>query len=62
MQKMDKKNFARIADKKYGAGFYANIIFAGPPTIIPQLRSKFAMDGEVFRTLFTEAPEPKPAK
>jgi len=26
---MDKKNFARVADKKYTAGFYANVIFTG---------------------------------
>ena len=68
VQKMDKKNFARVADKKHSAGFYANIIFAGAPAIIPQLRSKFALNEEILRTLFTlapelqTAPEPKPAK
>ena len=62
VQKMDKKAFARIADNKYTAGFYANIIFAGTPTIISQLRAKFGLNEEVFRVLFTESPEPKPAK
>jgi ribosomal protein S6 len=62
VQKMEKKNFARVADKKYSAGFYANIIFSGTPAIIPQLRSKFALNEEIFRTLFTQVPEPKPAK
>ena len=62
VQKMDKKNFARVADKKNNAGFYANIIFAGPSAIVPQLRTKFALNEEVFRVLFTQAPEPKPAK
>jgi len=62
VQKMDKKNFARVADKKHSAGFYANIIFSGPPAIISQLRSKFALNEEIFRTLFTQVPEPKPAK
>jgi ribosomal protein S6 len=27
VQKMDKRNFVRIADKKHNAGFYVNIIF-----------------------------------
>jgi ribosomal protein S6 len=62
VQKMDKKNFARVADKKHSAGFYANIIFTGAPTIITQLRTKFALNDEVFRVLFTQAPETKPAK
>ena len=62
VQKMDRKNFARVADKKHSAGFYANIIFTGAPTIITQLRTKFALNEEVFRVLFTQAPEPKPAK
>jgi ribosomal protein S6 len=62
VQKMDKKAFARIADKKHGAGFYANIIFAGTPSIIKQLHTKFSLNEEVFRVLFTESPEPKPAK
>jgi ribosomal protein S6 len=62
VQKMERKNFARVADKKHAAGFYANIIFAGTPAIIAQLNSKFSLNDEVFRVLFTESPEPKPAK
>ena len=62
VQKMEKKAFARIADKKHGAGFYANIIFSGTPAIIKQLHTRFSLNDEVFRVLFTESPEPKPAK
>ena len=62
VQKMEKKGFARIADKKHAAGFYANVIFAGTPAIIKQLHAKFSLNEEVFRVLFTESPEPKPAK
>ena len=62
VQKMDKKNFMRVANKKYSAGFYANIIFAGTPATVAQLRTKFALNEEVFRVLFTQAPEPKPEK
>ena len=62
VQKMDRKNFARVADKKYSAGFYPNIIFTGTPSLVAQLRTKFALNEDVFRVLFTLAPEPKPAK
>ena len=62
VQKMDRKNFMRVADKKHNAGFYANIIFTGTPTIVSQLRHKLALNEEVFRVLFTLSPEPKPAK
>ena len=62
VQKMDNKNFARVADKKYIAGFYANVIFTGPSAIITQLRAKFALNEDVFRVLFAKSPEPKPTK
>jgi len=61
VQKMDKKSFARIADKKFTSGFYANIIFNGTPALVEQLQNKFALNEEVFRVLFTLSPEPKPA-
>jgi ribosomal protein S6 len=62
VQKMERKNFARVADKKHNAGFYANIIFNGTPAIIAQLRAKFGLSEDVFRVIFTDSPEPKPAK
>ena len=62
VQKMDRKNFMRVADNKHTAGFYANIIFTGTPAIVAQLRHKFTLNEDVFRVLFTLAPEPKPAK
>jgi small subunit ribosomal protein S6 len=60
VQKMDKKNYSRVANKKHSAGFYVNIIFEGQPTILDQLKHRFAMNEEVFRVLFTNAPAPKP--
>jgi ribosomal protein S6 len=60
VQKMDKKNFARVADKKNSAGFYVNVIFEGQPTIVDQLKRRFAASEDVFRVLFTKAPAPKP--
>ncbi len=62
VQKMDKKAFARVADKRNSSGFYANVIFTSAPTAIATLRNKFSLSEEVFRVLFTEAPVPKPAK
>jgi ribosomal protein S6 len=62
VQKMEKKAFARIADKRHSSGFYANVIFAGTPTIVAALTKKFSLNEEVFRVLFTLVPEPKPAK
>ena len=62
VQKMERKAFARVADKRHSAGFYANIIFDAAPEMIAQLQKKFALNEEVFRVLFTLAPEPKAAK
>jgi ribosomal protein S6 len=62
VQKMERKSFARIADKKHISGFYANVIFNGTPAIIAQLRAKFGLSDDVFRVIFTNSPEPKPAK
>ena len=62
VQKMERKPFARVADKRFSAGFYANVIFSATPAVIASLQSKFSLNEEVFRVLFTESPEPKPAK
>jgi ribosomal protein S6 len=61
VQKMDKKNFARVADKKHNSGYYANVIFEIEPAALSQLRQRFALDEQVFRVLFTNAPEPATA-
>ena len=61
VQKMDKRAFSRVANKKHSAGFYANVIFSGPAAIISQLNTKFSLNEEVFRVMFTESPEPKAA-
>ena len=60
VQKMDKKSFSRVANKRHTAGFYVNIIFEGHPSILDQLKHRFAMSDDVFRVLFTNAPVPKP--
>ena len=61
VQKMDKRPFSRVADKKVSSGFYVNIIFEVQPEGISQLRSRLAMNDDLFRVMFTQAPEPKAA-
>lgn len=62
VQKMDKRNFVRVADKKHNAGFYVNVIFESEPAVLPQLQSRFALNDEVFRVLFSKAPAIKAEK
>jgi len=62
VQKMERKAFARVADKRHSAGFYANVIFDATPGVIAQLQKKFSLNEDVFRVLFTLAPAPKAAK
>jgi ribosomal protein S6 len=62
VQKMDKKSFSRVADKKHTSGFYVNVIFESEPGVLSQLKQRFALNEEVFRVLFTNAPAPAAAK
>ncbi len=62
VQKMDKRNFMRIADKKHNSGFYMNVIFSSEPAVVAQLHNRFTLNEEVFRVLFTTAPPLKAAK
>ena len=59
VQKMDKRAFSRIADKKYTSGFYANVIFEVKPESLNALKARFSHSDEVFRVMFTDAPAPK---
>jgi ribosomal protein S6 len=62
VQKMDKRPFARVADKRHSSGFYLNVIFEAAPAAIAPLRAKFALSADVFRVSFTNAPAPVPDK
>jgi len=59
VQKMDKRQFSRVADKKYTAGFYVNVIFETEPGNLAPLRTRFGLNEDVFRVLFSQAPAPK---
>lgn len=56
VQKMDKRPFSRVADKRHPAGFYVNFIFEAPTTAPVQLRKHLLHDGDIFRMVFTLAP------
>jgi len=61
VQKMDKRPFSRVADKKHSSGFYVNVIFESNPSAIEGLKHRFSMADDVFRVLFSQAPAPKAA-
>jgi ribosomal protein S6 len=58
-QKMDKRPFSRVADKRNSSGHYVNVIFTSQPGALVPLQTKFALNDDVFRVLFTMAPAPK---
>lgn len=61
VQKMDKRPFVRVANRKHSSGFYVNVIFESPPAAIAPLRSRLALNEDIFRVLLTAAPEPAAA-
>jgi ribosomal protein S6 len=56
VQKMDRRTFARAASKKVTGGYYVNVIFSAENAVVPQLRSRFQLDQDVYRLLVTLAP------
>lgn len=63
VQKMEKRPFARVADRmKVKEGFYVNYIFEAPPGVPVKLQKHFALHDEVLRILVTEATVSAPAK
>ena len=63
VQKMDKKTFARVADKRYSAGFYVNIIFEAEPAAIDQLQAPFRDEQRRFpRDVYPMRRHPKPGR
>lgn len=55
VQKMDKRQFMRTPDRKHQSGFYVNFIFQIEPSALPGLRTRFRLNEDVFRVVFTEA-------
>jgi small subunit ribosomal protein S6 len=61
VQKMDKRPFARVADKKISSGFYLNIIVELDPGALASLKVRFGLSEDVHRVMFTNAPN-RPAE
>ena len=61
VQKMEKKAFSRVADKKVKDGYYVNFIFEADPAVAVKLTNHFDLDDEVFRLMLTHASAPAPA-
>ena len=56
VQKLDKRQFARVTDKRHTSGFYVNVIFEVASTAIPQLRRRYSLNQDVYRVLFSLSP------
>ena len=61
VQKMDKRAFVRVANRRHNSGFYVNFIFEADPGALESMRHRFAMNPDIFRVLFTGASEQKQA-
>jgi ribosomal protein S6 len=61
VQKMDRKSFTRVTDKKVTSGFYANVLFTAAPTIIDPLKERLLEREEVYRVMISNYhPTPEP--
>lgn len=60
-QKMDKRPFARVTDKKHTSGYYVNYLFEAPEDAPAAIRTRLRRDETVLRMMFTIAPPPKAA-
>ena len=53
VQRMGMRQFARDTSKR-GSGYYVNFIFQAPPKAIHELDTKFHLESDLIRWLFTE--------
>lgn len=61
VQKMGQRPFARTTRKR-AAGYYVNFIFQAPPKALAEMTTKFQLETDVFRWLFTEMPPEQPER
>ena len=55
-QKLDRRGFARVADKKNSGGFYFSLIFEMDPGSLVEFKSILAKRKDVFRVQITLSP------
>ena len=58
IQKMEKKPFVRVTDKKITGGHYVNVVFDAKAGAVTVLNAKFKQVEEVYRVLFSEVATP----
>ncbi len=54
-QKMDRKQFARVVDKRRPSGYYVNFIFTSEPNAIEPINRRFDLNKEVNRVIITHS-------
>ena len=57
-QKIDRRSFARVANKKNSGGFYVNLVFEMEPGGLEEFRVALRKRPEVFRVQITLANAP----
>ena len=57
-QKMDRRSFARVANKKNSGGFYLNLVFEMEPGGLKEFSAALRKRPEVFRVQITLANAP----
>lgn len=52
-QKLDRRGFARIANKKHSGGFYVSLMFDMEPDGLGEFKAALAKRGDIFRVQIT---------
>lgn len=60
-QKLERKAFARVANRKNTGGFYVSLVFEMEPGSLLEFKAALAKRSEVFRAQITIA-QPEPAE
>lgn len=50
VENIGKRDFVRVTDRKFTAGTYVQIEFAGPPQAPSQLKERLRLNNSVYRT------------
>ena len=52
-QKLDRRGFARIANKKHSGGFYVSLMFDMEPEALGEFKTTLGKRGDIFRVQIT---------
>ncbi|MCD6339780.1 MAG: 30S ribosomal protein S6 [Verrucomicrobia bacterium] len=62
MQKMEKRPFARVTNKRRPSGYYVAFRLSGPPDLPEKIRRRYVLDEDVYRVMITRPPKKKAAE